>query len=129
MGCIGVKAKHESFASWRREKNWIGHRESVFFFIREVVSFALSSIKKQIFKGLDEATRDGPITQGSFCVLQNQTLLEEVKINQAYTYIYLWVVTEHLGLNNRSWKLVQVAENTRIVSKSVLIAGIDFLNF
>ena len=38
-------------------------------------------------------------------------------------------MTEHLGLNNRSWKLVQVAENTRIVSKSVLIAGIDFLNF
>ena len=37
--------------------------------------------------------------------------------------------TEHLGLNNRSWKLVQVAENTLIVSKSVLIAGIDFLNF
>ena len=89
MGCIGVKAKHESFASWRREKNWIGHRESVFFFIREVVSFALSSIKKQIFKGLDEATRDGQITQGSFCVLQNQTLLEEVKINQAYTYIFM----------------------------------------
>lgn len=38
-------------------------------------------------------------------------------------------MTEHLGLNNRSWKLVQVAENTRIVSLSVLIAGIDFLNF
>ena len=38
-------------------------------------------------------------------------------------------MTDHLGFNTRSWKLVQVAENTRIVSKSVLIAGIDFLNF
>lgn len=131
MGYIGVKAKHKSFASWRREKSWIDHRESVFFLIREVVSFALSSTTKHIFKGLDEATSDGPITQGSFCVLQNQTQLEEVKINQTYTYIYiydLWQNTLAL-ITAQDWKLVQVEENTRIVSKSALIAGIDFLNF
>ena len=69
--------------------NWPRYRESVFFLIREVVSFALSSIEKQIFKGLDEATRDGPITQGSFCVLQNQTLLEEVKSTR-HTHIYIY---------------------------------------
>ena len=89
MGCIGVKAKHESFAPWRREKSRIDHRESVIFLIREVVSFALSSTTKHNFKGPDEATRDGPITQGSFCVLQNQALLEQVKINQTYTYTFM----------------------------------------
>lgn len=100
----------------------------VSFFSLFVKLFLSPSTTTHIFKGLDEATRDGPITQGSFCVLQNQTLLEEVKINHTYTYKFM-IWTEHLGLNNRSWKLVQVAENTRIVSKSVLIAGIDFLNF
>ena len=85
-------------------------------------------LRSTFLKGWTKQREVAQYPAAPFAFYRTRIYWNRLKLTR-HTHIYLWFMTEHLGLNNRSWKLVQVAENTRIVSKSVLIAGIDFLNF
>ena len=89
MGCIGVKAKHENFAS-RRGKAELTAASQFFSLFVKLFLFPYPPPRS---KFLDGYTKQQEVAQfpaaPSFCVLQNQTLQEEDKINQTYTYIFM----------------------------------------